>query len=147
MKTIAAPVVSRVRKLPAPLLPKIVVLAPPKTAPMSAPLPACKRTVRTSTMHARTCTMVTRIIMTSRLLHESDDATERLRFEAGAAHEGTVDVRLRHEAVDILRRAAAAVKDPHRLGARLAGELTQEGADRGVHLLRLLGGRALAGAD
>ena len=44
MKTTAAPVVSRVRKLPAPLLPKMVVLAPPNTASMSAPLPACRRT-------------------------------------------------------------------------------------------------------
>jgi hypothetical protein len=39
MNTIAMPVVKRVRKLPAPLLPKIVELDPPNTAPISAPLP------------------------------------------------------------------------------------------------------------
>lgn len=39
MKTIAMPLVSFVRKLPAPLLPKIVALEPPNTAPTSAPLP------------------------------------------------------------------------------------------------------------
>jgi hypothetical protein len=44
MKTTAIPVVSRVRKFPAPLLPKIVELDPPNTAPISAPLPVCKST-------------------------------------------------------------------------------------------------------
>ena len=48
MKTMAMPVVNRVRKLPAPLLPKIVELEPPKTAPISAPFPVCKRTTRIS---------------------------------------------------------------------------------------------------
>jgi len=48
MKTIAIPVVRRVRKLPAPLLPKMVELDPPNTAPISAPLPVCKSTTRIS---------------------------------------------------------------------------------------------------
>jgi hypothetical protein len=60
---VAAPVVSRVRKLPAPLLPKIVLLAPPKTAPMSAPLPACRRTTRTRIMQAMMWMVVMRMIM------------------------------------------------------------------------------------
>ncbi len=63
MKTIAAPVVRWVRKLPAPLLPKIVELAPPKTAPMSAPLPVWRRTTTTRMMHAMTCTKVTTMYM------------------------------------------------------------------------------------
>ncbi len=46
MKTIAIPVVSRVRKFPAPLLPKMVALEPPKTAPTSAPLPVWRSTTR-----------------------------------------------------------------------------------------------------
>jgi hypothetical protein len=46
MKTIAIPVVSLVRKFPAPLLPKIVELDPPNTAPISAPLPVCSRTTK-----------------------------------------------------------------------------------------------------
>jgi hypothetical protein len=50
MKTIAIPVVSLVRKLPAPLLPKIVELEPPNTAPISAPLPVCNKTTKISPM-------------------------------------------------------------------------------------------------
>ena len=46
MKTIAMPLVSFVRKFPAPLLPKMVALDPPKTAPTSAPLPVCSNTTR-----------------------------------------------------------------------------------------------------
>src|SRR5712664_3137375 len=105
MKTIAAPVVRRVRKFPAPLLPKIVVLAPPKTAPMSAPLPACSRTVRTSTTQAMTWTTVTRISMASGLLVERDDTAERFGFETGTTDQGTVDVGLCHQYIDILRSA------------------------------------------
>ena len=45
MKITAAPLVTLVKKLPAPRLPKTVLLAPPpKTAPISAPLPRCNRT-------------------------------------------------------------------------------------------------------
>jgi hypothetical protein len=46
MNTIAIPVVNRVKKLPAPLLPKIVELDPPNTAPTSAPFPVCNNTTR-----------------------------------------------------------------------------------------------------
>jgi len=46
IKTIAIPEVSRVRKLPAPLLPKIVALEPPNTAPISAPFPVWSKTTR-----------------------------------------------------------------------------------------------------
>lgn len=49
IKTIAIPVVNLVRKLPAPLLPKIVELEPPNTAPMSA-LPVCNKTTRIKPM-------------------------------------------------------------------------------------------------
>jgi hypothetical protein len=58
MKMIAAAVVSLVRKLPAPVLPKTVELEPPKTAPMSAPFPVWRRTTRTRKMHARTWMIV-----------------------------------------------------------------------------------------
>ena len=50
IKTIAMPVVNRVRKFPAPLLPKMVELEPPKTAPTSAPLPVCSKTTRIKPM-------------------------------------------------------------------------------------------------
>jgi hypothetical protein len=39
IKTIAMPVVNLVKKFPAPLLPNMVELEPPNTAPISAPLP------------------------------------------------------------------------------------------------------------
>lgn len=58
MNTIAMPVVSRVRKFPAPLLPKIVALDPPNTAPISAPLPVCKSTTRISPKLTMIWTMV-----------------------------------------------------------------------------------------
>ncbi len=45
MNTIAAPVVNFARKLWAPRGPKTVCDAPPNAAPMSAPLPFCKRTI------------------------------------------------------------------------------------------------------
>jgi hypothetical protein len=55
MKMIAAPVVSLVRKLPAPRLPNTVVPAPPtKTAPISAPFPRCSSTTTISTRHTMT---------------------------------------------------------------------------------------------
>ena len=53
MKTIAIPVVNFVRKLPAPLLPKMVELEPPKTAPMSA-LPVCNKTTKMRPMLTKT---------------------------------------------------------------------------------------------
>jgi hypothetical protein len=54
MKAIAVPVVSFVIRLPAPLEPKSVWLPPPKTAPMSAPLPVCSRTTTARNTHATT---------------------------------------------------------------------------------------------
>jgi hypothetical protein len=48
MKRTATTVVNLVRKPIAPELPKIVWLAPPKAAPISAPFPACRRTIRMS---------------------------------------------------------------------------------------------------
>ena len=44
MNTMAIPVVIFVKKFPAPLLPKMVELEPPNTAPTSAPLPCCSNT-------------------------------------------------------------------------------------------------------
>jgi hypothetical protein len=46
IKIIAIMEVSRVKKFPAPLLPKMVELEPPKTAPISAPLPVWSRTTK-----------------------------------------------------------------------------------------------------
>ena len=66
MNTIAIPVVKRVKKLPAPLLPKIVELAPPNTAPTSAPVPVCNNATRITPTLTITCAMVTaRIIRLS----------------------------------------------------------------------------------
>ena len=46
IKRIAATVVILVRKVAAPGLPKMVWLAPPKAAPIEAPFPACRSTMR-----------------------------------------------------------------------------------------------------
>ncbi len=62
MKTIAIPVVRRVRKFPAPLLPKMVELDPPNTAPISAPLPVCKSTTRISPKLTMIWITTTRVI-------------------------------------------------------------------------------------
>ena len=59
MKTTAATVVIFPRKVAAPVVPKSAWLpAPPKTAPMSAPFPVCKRTIKISAILTITC-MVT----------------------------------------------------------------------------------------
>jgi hypothetical protein len=46
MKTAAATVVNFVRKVAAPPLPNTVWLDPPKAAPILAPFPVCKRTIK-----------------------------------------------------------------------------------------------------
>lgn len=61
MNITATAVVIFPRNVPGPLLPKIVWLDPPNTAPMFAPFPACKRTTRIRRIHTMTCTMVIRI--------------------------------------------------------------------------------------
>ena len=63
MKTIAIPVVRRVKKLPAPLLPKIVELDPPKTAPTSAPFPVCNSTTSIKPMLTITCKIIIAVII------------------------------------------------------------------------------------
>ncbi len=63
MKTMAIAVVNFVRKFPAPLLPKIVALEPPNTAPTSAPLPVCNSTTRIKPMLTMMWMIVTNIIM------------------------------------------------------------------------------------
>jgi hypothetical protein len=52
MKTMATAAVTFPRKVPAPLEPNTVWLEPPKAAPMFAPLPACKSTIRISVIQA-----------------------------------------------------------------------------------------------
>jgi hypothetical protein len=54
IKMPAAAVVSLPRKLPGPRGPNTVWLAPPKALPIPAPLPACKRTIRTSAIATTT---------------------------------------------------------------------------------------------
>ena len=64
VNTTAAPVVTRVSRFPAPLLPKMVeLLPPPKTAPMSAPLPVWRSTMRTRMKQVSMCTTVMAVIM------------------------------------------------------------------------------------
>ena len=75
-----------------------------------------------------------------------DDAAELLRVEAGAADEHAVDVRLRHEHVDVGGLDAAAVEDAHAVGG-VAEALAHLAAAERHRLLRLLGRGRDAGAD
>ena len=59
MKMIAAIVVALLKNVEAPVLPKSVWLEPPpKAAPMSAPLPVCKSTIKISAIQTTVCTMI-----------------------------------------------------------------------------------------
>jgi hypothetical protein len=53
MNRIAATVVILVKKPAAPGLPKMVWLAPPKAAPIEAPFPACRSTMRIRATHTK----------------------------------------------------------------------------------------------
>src|SRR5688572_21176983 len=114
MNAIAVPVVSFVSRLPAPPDPKSVWLPPPKTAPMSAPFPVCSSTTTIRKRHANTWitgTMYPTKTSAILLLLEPHDADELLGDQARAAHQGAVDVRLGHEAVDVVGLDATAVQD------------------------------------
>ncbi len=98
MKTIAIPVVRRVRKVPAPLLPKMVALDPPNTAPISAPLPVCKSTTRISPKLTIIWITTTRVITYVNSLDDprlyvcktTNDAEEINGFEARASHQKAI---------------------------------------------------------
>src|SRR5580700_10153862 len=78
------------------------------------------------------------------LFRRREDRPERRRVEGGAAHEGAVDVRLAEERRGVVGLDAAPVEEarlPRELG-RGGGE---EGADRRVDLLGVLGLGDLAG--
>jgi len=61
IKIMAAAAVNFSRKLPGPLLPKIVELEPPKAAPISAPFPVCKSTIIISAMHTIICIVIIKV--------------------------------------------------------------------------------------
>src|SRR6476619_6014200 len=75
------------------------------------------------------------------------DRRELGRVDGSAAHEGAVDVLLGHDRRHVVRLDAAAVEDPDTVGDVAAVELGEQRADRRTHLLRVVGGRALAGAE
>src|SRR5579862_467281 len=145
MKTIAMPVVRRVRKFPAPLLPKIVELLPPNTAPISAPLPCCNNTTPTRNKHATMCTIVTMVpMLTSR--RKFRDPHERFDLQARPTHQRAVDVRLPHQCINIIRLHTSAIQDSTR--TRPASyQLDQCPSNECVHRLRLLRRGDLARPD
>src|SRR5262249_4197844 len=147
MNTTAIPVVRRVRKLPAPPLPKIVELPPPKTAPMSAPFPCCSNTTPIRNKHAMMCMTVTTMSMAFSSHDELDDAHERIHLQACPAYQRTVDVRLRHQRVDVVRLDAPAIQDTARLRGLLVSHFGEHTANQRVHFLSLLRRGDLASAD
>jgi hypothetical protein len=58
IKSIATPAVIFPKKVPAPEEPKTVWLEPPKAAPMSAPLPAWRSTMRIKTRQIKICKII-----------------------------------------------------------------------------------------
>jgi hypothetical protein len=63
MNRTAAPVVILVKKPAAPGLPKMVWLAPPKAAPIEAPFPACRSTMRTRATLTKICKIESPVII------------------------------------------------------------------------------------
>jgi hypothetical protein len=59
IKITAAAVVIFVKNEPAPPPPNTVWLEPPKAAPISAPLPFCRRTIRMRAKHTTICKKIT----------------------------------------------------------------------------------------
>jgi hypothetical protein len=58
IKSIATPAVIFPKKVPAPEEPKTVWLEPPKAAPMSAPLPAWRSTIKIKTRQIKICKII-----------------------------------------------------------------------------------------
>ena len=63
INTTAEPVVSLLRNVDAPLLPKIVWLEPPNAAPISAPLPPCSNTIAIKKRQHKICMMTKSVVI------------------------------------------------------------------------------------
>jgi hypothetical protein len=81
-----------------------------------------------------------------RRLGGADDGGEGVHLEAGAAHQGAVDVRLGEELGGVARGHAAPVEDGHAVG-HLPEQLVDAGDDVDADLLGLGRGGGPAGAD
>src|SRR5205814_6899624 len=92
----------------------------------------------TSLLRARTTTE-RNITDTDLPLSVPHDARELVGVEAGAAHEGTVDVGLGHEFGGVGGLHRTAVLDAHRRSRILAVESSDLGTDRGDRRLRVTG--------
>ncbi|HTN71397.1 MAG TPA: hypothetical protein VMO00_09945 [Methylomirabilota bacterium] len=85
MKTMAMPAVNLVKKFPAPLLPKIVALEPPNTAPISAPFPVWSKTTNINPMLTiMWMTVMTITIGASISVQAANDRQKRFCFETGS---------------------------------------------------------------
>src|SRR5262245_3193152 len=78
---------------------------------------------------------------------EPHDTREVVGIERGAADEGAVDIRHRHEVGDVARLHTAAVEDANRAGGLLVEHVPQRGADDGDGRVGVLGGGVATGAD
>src|SRR6478752_2248246 len=75
------------------------------------------------------------------------DRRELRRVDRRPTHEGAVDVFLGHDRRDVAGLDAAAVEHAYAVGDVAAVELGEQRADGCTHLLGVVGGRDLAGAD
>merc|ERR1719424_483753 len=78
---------------------------------------------------------------------ELDDARKGFHLEAGAAHEGAINVGASHEVIDVGVVHAATILDDDIVRDRLAVVVDEPRADVGMGLLRHLGGGRQARAD
>src|SRR5262245_21035720 len=103
----------------------------------------------------QTCT--TRVRLTVKLHPQNTQLTRHLAKTANldvlpgvyarAPNEGAVDVRLRHDAGDVVRLHRASVKDTDSGGHRVAEPLGESPPDRAAYLLGIVGRGHLPGAD
>jgi hypothetical protein len=82
IKSIATPAVIFPKKVPAPEEPKTVWLDPPKAAPMSAPLPAWRSTIRIKTRQATICKIINNAYIKFSLLE--------IYFETGGQYQNDI---------------------------------------------------------
>src|SRR5882757_6608460 len=75
------------------------------------------------------------------------DSSELASVEACAADEGAVHILLRHDGRDVIALDGPSIKNTHPGPGFAARRARNMFADRGGHLLRVVRGRDLAGAD
>ena len=115
MKITAAHVVIFPKNEAAPVFPKSVWLpAPPNTAPILAPLPVCKSTIRIKAMETIICIVMIKAVMSllCNIKLKMNNFTECIRLQTGSPHKSPINIRQRHQLFDIVRFNATSIQNP-----------------------------------